>query len=110
MRYAQVKWKVEPPAALLVGSEDDLRIDALGAEDNVVKVVVGEYPEVLVQLLHHDRRHLTLVVLLQSRFLFGALGLVLPLDDPALIRPDANRNCSLLAGRDDSFDLRAILD
>jgi hypothetical protein len=106
VRDAQVERVVEAFADLGVGVDDERGVHGLGADGDVVEVLLVEDVEVFLELGDHDREQVAVLVPGEDRAEFlHPLLLVLALDDRALVDADADRDAlaplRALAGLDD---------
>ena len=111
MGDAQVQRIVEALGDFLVGVDDQQRVDAFGADDDVVEVVFVEDVEVFFELGDHDGQEVAVLVVGEdaAEFLHAFL-FVFAFDDGAFVDADADGDFAVLAGLDDSFDLGAVVD
>ena len=91
VRHAQVQRVIETLADLLVRVDHQQRVDALGADDDVVEILLLEDFQVLLQLGDHDRQEMAVLVVGKdaAQFLHAFL-LVFAFDDGAFVDADAN--------------------
>ena len=88
---AEVQRVVEPLADLAVGVDHEQRVDALGADDDVVEILLVEDVEVFLELGDHDGEEVAVLVVGEDAAEFlQAFLLVLALDDRAFVDADAD--------------------
>ena len=107
---AEMQRKVAALADGAIGVDDDGRVDALGADDHVVKAVVVEDAEVTLERVDHEPHEFGMVVGRQALLLLRPNGLVGPLHHAAFVHSDADGHAALAACGDDAIDLLAVLD
>ena len=102
---------VEAFTDLGVGVDHHRRVHALGADGDVVEVLLVEDVEVFLELGDHDGQHVAVLVVAEEGAQFlRTLLLVAPLDDRALVDAHADGEFRVLARLDDLDHLLAVVD
>ena len=108
---AEMQRIIESLADLLVRVDHEQRIDRLGADHDVVEILLVEDVEVFLELGDHDGEEVAMLVVAENAAEFlQAFLLVLALDDRAFVDADADGDLLRLAGLDDIADLGAVGD
>jgi hypothetical protein len=109
--HAEVEGMIEAVGDFGVGIDDHGGIHALGADGDVVEILLIEDVEILLKLGDHDGEHVAVLTIAEdcAEFLH-ALLLIFALDDGALVDTDADGEVAGFAGLNDIDDLGAIVD